>query len=343
MEHTNEPPENRATGYAANGNVSEYVSQSGDILSHYDYSPFGELLIATSSHPAPFRFSTKYHDPETDTLYYGYRHYSPRLGRWLSRDPLEENGGENVFCFLANIPIGLVEILGLYPGMMLGTFDPANPYGDPFSPDPFSGAGLMGDGFDPYVPDTSDGLSYLEGGLNYLFGDGGTITIPISQLGLPTNLNSYIDPCEISNPEVHQENEWDSFQPLSISSWKKGGPGRIVYTIEGKLTKNGECCWKFVGDITVADDKFDFNPEEWGTRDKDPFWGQIPFRPFPDFFSNPLVFGFSPMSALRLAIGYPKETATRAIGTMGQLLGAAEFTIKFEGSLHVEEEGCCSK
>ncbi|MBR1609787.1 MAG: RHS repeat-associated core domain-containing protein [Kiritimatiellae bacterium] len=95
MEHTNEPPENRATGYAANGNVSEYVSPSGAILSHYDYSPFGELLIATSSHPAPFRFSTKYHDPETDTLYYGYRHYSPRLGRWLSRDPLEENGARS--------------------------------------------------------------------------------------------------------------------------------------------------------------------------------------------------------------------------------------------------------
>ena len=158
MEHTNEPPENRATGYAANGNVSEYVSQSGAVLAHYDYSPFGETLISTALHPSPFRFSTKYHDPETGTLYYGYRHYSPRLGRWLSRDPIGENGGENVFCFLANIPIGLVEILGLYPGMMPGTFDPANPYGDPFSPDPFSGAGLMGDGFDPYVPDTSDGL-----------------------------------------------------------------------------------------------------------------------------------------------------------------------------------------
>ena len=106
MEHTNEPPENRATGYAANGNVSEYVSPSGAILSHYDYSPFGELLIATSSHPAPFRFSTKYHDPETDTLYYGYRHYSPRLGRWLSRDPLEENGGDNLLSFCSNASNG---------------------------------------------------------------------------------------------------------------------------------------------------------------------------------------------------------------------------------------------
>jgi RHS repeat-associated protein len=41
----------------------------------------------------PFGFSTKYTDNETDLLYYGYRYYSPALGRWLSRDPIEEQGG----------------------------------------------------------------------------------------------------------------------------------------------------------------------------------------------------------------------------------------------------------
>ena len=99
--------------YDANGNISEYVSESGTILSHYDYSPFGELLIATSTHPSPFRFSTKYHDPETDTLYYGYRHYAPRLGRWLSRDPLGENGGHNIYSFLKNATPSVFDLLGL--------------------------------------------------------------------------------------------------------------------------------------------------------------------------------------------------------------------------------------
>ncbi|MBR1609545.1 MAG: RHS repeat-associated core domain-containing protein, partial [Kiritimatiellae bacterium] len=78
-----------------------------------DYSPFGELLISTAPHPSPFRFSTKHHDPETDTLYYGYRHYSPRLGRWLSRDPLGENGGLNLFVFLENSGGGSLDMLGL--------------------------------------------------------------------------------------------------------------------------------------------------------------------------------------------------------------------------------------
>ena len=42
------------------------------------------------------RFSTKYYDAETDLYYYGYRYYSPSLGRWISRDPIEEEGGLNL-------------------------------------------------------------------------------------------------------------------------------------------------------------------------------------------------------------------------------------------------------
>ena len=43
------------------------------------------------------RFSTKYYDAETDLYYYGYRYYSPSLGRWISRDPIEEEGGVNLY------------------------------------------------------------------------------------------------------------------------------------------------------------------------------------------------------------------------------------------------------
>src|ERR1035437_9271426 len=40
--------------------------------------------------------STKYLDKETGLYYYGYRFYSPQLGRWPSRDPIGEKGSFQV-------------------------------------------------------------------------------------------------------------------------------------------------------------------------------------------------------------------------------------------------------
>lgn len=40
-------------------------------------------------------------------------HYDPTLGRWVSRDPIGENGGYNLFGFVENQPTYAVDILGL--------------------------------------------------------------------------------------------------------------------------------------------------------------------------------------------------------------------------------------
>jgi RHS repeat-associated protein len=61
----------------------------------------------------PFRFSTKYQDDETDLVYYGYRYYSASMGRWLSRDPIEEWGGHNLSAFVHNDPIDFRDAFGL--------------------------------------------------------------------------------------------------------------------------------------------------------------------------------------------------------------------------------------
>lgn len=42
-------------------------------------------------------------------------YYSPAQGRWLSRDPIEEQGGANLYAFVLNEPIVLVDLLGLDP------------------------------------------------------------------------------------------------------------------------------------------------------------------------------------------------------------------------------------
>jgi len=57
--------------------------------------------------------STKYFDDETELSYYGYRYYSPEMGRWLSRDPIGEKDCINVYALVANAPVTYVDYLGL--------------------------------------------------------------------------------------------------------------------------------------------------------------------------------------------------------------------------------------
>ncbi len=80
------------------------------------YSPYGRLLRAEGpmAQKNPFRFSTKYTDDETGLVYYGFRYYSPSLGRFINRDPIEEQGGLNLYAAFANDPINHIDYLGMY-------------------------------------------------------------------------------------------------------------------------------------------------------------------------------------------------------------------------------------
>ena len=44
---------------------------------------------------------------------YGYRYYNPSTGRWVSRDPIEENGGANLYAFVGNDGVSIADYLGL--------------------------------------------------------------------------------------------------------------------------------------------------------------------------------------------------------------------------------------
>jgi len=77
--------------------------------------PFGEVLRATGpmAKVNPIRFSSKYQDDETDLLYYGHRYYNASSGRWLNRDPEEEDGGVNLLACCDNNLLNSVDPLGL--------------------------------------------------------------------------------------------------------------------------------------------------------------------------------------------------------------------------------------
>jgi RHS repeat-associated protein len=106
--------------YDGNGSVLGLIGTSGQVTARYEYGPFGELLrmsgdaLATDN---PWRWGTKRVDPTTDLVHYEYRVYSPRLGRWLSRDPIGEAGGRNLYAFAGNDPVNGQDLLGLFSGV----------------------------------------------------------------------------------------------------------------------------------------------------------------------------------------------------------------------------------
>jgi uncharacterized protein RhaS with RHS repeats len=53
-------------------------------------------------------------------LYYGYRYYDPKTGRWPSRDPIEEQGGLNLYGFVGNDGVNQYDVLGLFLGFGKG-------------------------------------------------------------------------------------------------------------------------------------------------------------------------------------------------------------------------------
>jgi len=59
-----------------------------------------------------FRFSTKYQEPVSGLVLYQKRAYCPELGRWLSRDPIGEDGGLNLYSFCGNNPVDRFDKLG---------------------------------------------------------------------------------------------------------------------------------------------------------------------------------------------------------------------------------------
>ena len=88
------------------GNIIRYLDANGNIVAQYTYDVFGNIMFKCGPLAYFFRhrFSTKYYDGEMCLYCYGYRFYSPSLQRWLNRDPIEEDGGVNLYAFVRNAP-----------------------------------------------------------------------------------------------------------------------------------------------------------------------------------------------------------------------------------------------
>ena len=85
-----------AYGWDLTRNVTEIFGKAGYLRTVYTCTPYGEVT-AEGDVTQPIQWSSEYNDEELGLVYYNYRHFNPHDGRWISRDPIEEQGGWNLF------------------------------------------------------------------------------------------------------------------------------------------------------------------------------------------------------------------------------------------------------
>ncbi|MBI3659125.1 hypothetical protein HY230_01470 [Candidatus Acetothermia bacterium] len=101
------------------GSTAMLTNKYGMRSQEIDYLPFGEDLFdkrapGETGLPQEYHFDGKLVDPETDLEYFGARYYDPRMGRWISADPLYRTTPDirladpqsiNLYSFVGNNPI----------------------------------------------------------------------------------------------------------------------------------------------------------------------------------------------------------------------------------------------
>jgi RHS repeat-associated protein len=80
-----------------------------------DYDEFGNVLIDTNPGFQPFGFAGGLYDHETGLVRFGSRDYCPEVGRWTTKDPILVFAGPNLYAYVGNNPVNLIDPSGNRP------------------------------------------------------------------------------------------------------------------------------------------------------------------------------------------------------------------------------------
>lgn len=102
------------------GSVREMTDTSGVIHARYNYDAWGHQTKISGDMDADFAYANYYRHAPSQLYLTNYREYSADFSHWLSRDPLGERPNPNVYEYVHNDIIDLVDPLGLVGGAPKG-------------------------------------------------------------------------------------------------------------------------------------------------------------------------------------------------------------------------------
>jgi RHS repeat-associated protein len=95
------------------GSIRELVDANGVVQARYDYDPYGNRVVLSGQMLSDFGYDGYYYHSPSGLNLTMYRAYDPKLGRWLSRDPIAEGGGLNLYRYTGNNAINRTDPNGL--------------------------------------------------------------------------------------------------------------------------------------------------------------------------------------------------------------------------------------
>jgi len=93
------------------GSIVKTTDGSGVVAEVYRYDAWG--AIETETGPSGYAFTGREWDAETGWYYYRARYYDPKVGRFVSEDPIGLGGGINYYQYVENNPATLRDPTGL--------------------------------------------------------------------------------------------------------------------------------------------------------------------------------------------------------------------------------------
>jgi RHS repeat-associated protein len=106
------------------GSVREMTNSSGTISGQLSYDPFGRTTVLQGTTLPDFQYAGYYLHTRSGLNLTRTRVYSAAFGRFISRDPIGEAGGVNLYAYVGNNPASLRDPMGLDAGYTSSGYDP---------------------------------------------------------------------------------------------------------------------------------------------------------------------------------------------------------------------------
>jgi RHS repeat-associated protein len=95
------------------GSVRSVLNSSGVEVAKYDFDLWGSRTKVSGTFDVDMGYTGHFQHEASGLALTWFRAYDPKMGRWLSRDPIGEMAGLNLYAYVSNTPANFVDPHGL--------------------------------------------------------------------------------------------------------------------------------------------------------------------------------------------------------------------------------------